>query len=349
MNSSLTSVHEEVLRKEIETLRRKLMNVRSRKGRMSGPGHYLSILDDLPDLLCLFSPDGAISYANTSFCTYFCRNRYEPVGTSIYTYIPRKDRKRFARNMEKLTEQTPLRGFEFISKSIAGEARWHQWTLKALLNSSGNPVEYILAGRDITSLKSMEEDLIDALEKYATLFESTRDAIVIHDNERLLDCNRAALAMFNLQGKDLFLHSTFLDLSLPGPTDRKSPCQELHRHFDRAFRHGQERFQCLCRRADASPFPADILMSPFPLGTRNVLSSVIRDITDLKATEEELKTSCADFQIIIRDLSRELRQTGKRLEQETQKRKKAELHLKKTEENFKRVSCEVRAMRRKTS
>ena len=113
--------------------------------------------------------------------------------------------------------------------------------------------------------------------------------------------------------------------------------------------HGMERFQCMCRRTDGSLFPADILMSPFPLGERNVLSSVIRDITDLKSAEEELRTSCTDFQAIIHDLSRELRQMDKRLAQETQKRKKAELHLKKAEDNFKKVSCEVRAMRRQTS
>jgi PAS domain S-box-containing protein len=349
MNNSLSPVHEEVLRKEIENLRRQLKNVRSAKSRLSRPEPYLAILEDLPDLMCLFSPDGTISYANAAFCRYFCKNRYEPVGNSIYAYIPRKDRKRFSRNIDKLTSEQPIRGFEYRAKGIAGETRWHQWTLKAMLSNSSHPVEYLLAGRDITSLKCMEEDLIDALEKYATLFESTRDAIVIHDSVRFIDCNTAALKMFRLVDKDCFLRSSFQDFSFSGSLDRKVQSHELHKHFDKAFKLGMERFQCLCRRADGSPFPADILVSPFPLGMRNVFSSVIRDISELKSAEDALKKNCENLQEKVSDRSRELRRMDRRLAQEIQKRKKIEHHLKVTEENFRKVSGEIKAMRRKTS
>jgi PAS domain S-box-containing protein len=345
MDNTLSPVHEEVLRKEIEILRRKLKNVHSSKGRLSVPEPYLAMLDDLPDLLCLFGRDGTISYANSSFCRYFCKNRFEPMGNSVFTYIPRKDRKRFARSIEKLTALKPSRGFEYRLEGIAGDSHWHQWTLKALLNGSNLPVEYLLAGRDITSLKSMEEDLIDALEKYATLFESTRDAIVIHDTERFIDCNTAALSMFRLDDKDCFLHSTFLHFLLPGLTDRKPPSNELQRHFDKAYRHGMERFQCMCRRADGSAFQADILMSPFPLGTRNVLSSVIRDISALKSAEESLINTCSSLEEIISDRNRELRLKDRRLAQEVQKRKKLEHHLKITEEKFKQASGQIRELR----
>lgn len=349
MNNTFSPVHEEVLRKEIEILRRKLKNVRTVKGRVSVPEPYLAMLDDLPDLLCLFNIDGTISYTNASFCKYFNQNRYEPVGNSIYTYIPRKDRKRFARSIEMLTAHRPTRGFEYRLDGLAGDTHWHQWTLKALLNNANHPLEYLLAGRDITSLKSMEEDLIDALEKYATLFESTRDAIVIHDTERFIDCNSAALGMFGLDDKDFFLHSSFLHFLLPGLPDRKTPSHELHRHFDRAYKHGMERFQCMCRRSDGNAFPGDILMSPFPLGTRNVLSSVIRDITALKSAEDALVMNCNDLQQTISDRNRELKIMDKRLAQEIQKRKKLEHHLRKSEENYKRLSGEVKALRRKSS
>lgn len=349
MNNSLSPIHEEVLRKEIEILRRKLKNVRSVKSRVSVSEPYLAMLDDLPDLLCLFSLDGTISYANASFCRYFCKNRYEPMGNSIFTYIPRKDRKRFSRSIEKLTAQKPASGFEYRLDGIAGDTHWHQWTLKALLNNSNHPVEYLLAGRDITTLKSMEEDLIDALEKYATLFESTRDAIVIHDTERFIDCNAAALTMFGLDDKDIFLHSSFLNFLLPGLTNRKTPSHELNRHFDKAYKHGMDRFQCMCRRSDGKAFPADILMSPFPLGTRNVLSSVIRDIAALKSAEDALIKTNADLQEIILDRNRDMKLMDKKLAQEVQKRKKVENHLRITEDKYKKVCREMKASNRRSS
>jgi PAS domain S-box-containing protein len=349
MNNTLSPIYEEDLLKEIETLRRQLKNVRSAKGRFSWNEPYHAILEDLPDLLCLFTPDGTISYANASFCKYFCKNRHEPVGNSVFSYIPRKDRKRFARSIEKLTAKKPMSGFEYSLKGIAGETRWHQWSLKALFKPSGTSMEYLLAGSDITRLKTMEEDLIDALEKYATLFECTKDAIVIHDAERFLDCNRAALTLFRLDDKEVFLHRSFLDFSLPGSPGRRKQALELARHFESASRNGMERFQILCRRSDCSHFHADILLSPFPLGTRNVFSSVIRDITDFIAAEDTLKRTCSELQNTARARSTELRRMDRKLALEIQKRKNVEHHLKVSEENFRKVSGEIKAMRRKTS
>ncbi|HNY64574.1 MAG TPA: PAS domain S-box protein [Deltaproteobacteria bacterium] len=349
MDNIFSPVHEEDLRKEIETLRRQLRRVRAAKGRMNGPEPYLSILEDLPDLLCLFSPDGTIAYANGAFCRHFCRSRYEPVGNSIFSYIPRKDRKRFARNMEKLGPTETSRGFEYRVTCIDGQTRWHQWTLKALMAGTGTPIDFLLTGRDITSLKSIEEDLIDALEKYATLFEATKDAIVIHDAERFIDCNSAALEMFRCGSKDCFLHSSYLDFSVVGPSDGKALGIELRRHIDKAFRHGVERFQWACRRTDGVRFHADILLSPFPLGTRKVIASVIRDITELKFSEESLRKAYAELQTLARERTRELRRADRQLAQEIQKRKKLERHLKISEDNFRKASVEIKAMRRKTS
>jgi septal ring factor EnvC (AmiA/AmiB activator) len=110
-----------------------------------------------------------------------------------------------------------------------------------------------------------------------------------------------------------------------------------------------DRFQILCKRSDCSPFHADILLSPFPLGTRSVFSSVIRDITDFVSAEDVLKHTCEELQNQVRARVSELRRMDRKLAQEAQKRKKIEHHLKVSEENLRKVSGEIKAMRRKTS
>lgn len=163
---------------------------------------YVSLLEDLPDLMCLFRPDGRITYANTAFCKYFGKKKRETMGSMVYSYIPRKDRKRFVHQLENLAPGKPLKRFEYRIAPLEGGMQWYQWTLKGMFDESAAPVDYILAGRNITSLKSMEEDLIEALDKYATLFESSKDAIILIDKYRFLDCNTAALKIFRCKDKE---------------------------------------------------------------------------------------------------------------------------------------------------
>ncbi len=304
-NGTMSHVPEEALQKETRNFHRPSAESESDESGSLRKNPYSSILEDLPDLLCLFRPDGRITYANAAFCRCFQKKKQETTGSMVYSYIPRKDRKRFAHQLETLAPAKPVRKFEYRLTPMKGRMQWHQWTLKAVFNESDTPVDYILAGRDITNLKSIEEDLIEALEKYATLFESTKDAIILIDKDRFIDCNTAALKTFRCKDKDGFLHSGFRDFSfIDLPAQRQTDmASELKRHFERALQRGAERFQWMCRRTDATVFPADIILSPFPLGPQKIMAAVIRDISDLKETEEALRKSREQYRELVENIN----------------------------------------------
>ncbi len=302
-NGTITHASEEALQKEMNNLRRLLTETDLKKTAIFHNDTYTSLLEDLPDLLCLFRPDGRITYANAAFCKYFRKKKRETLGSMVYSYIPRKDRKRFAHQLENIGPSKPVRRFEYRIMPLDGQMQWYQWTLKALFDESDAPVDYILTGRDITSLKSMEEDLIDALEKYATLFESTKDAIILTDKDRFIDCNTAALKIFRCRDKDAFLHSNFKDFSFPDLSGKHETGNELQKHFERASRLGMDRFQWMCRRSDATVFPADIILSPFPLGAKKIVAAVIRDISELKETEEALRKSREQYRELVENIN----------------------------------------------
>lgn len=335
----LSSVED--LHKEIDRLRKRLVEAETKKALHNGSGPYHQILEELPDLLCLFQPGGIITYTNAAFCRCLGKDNRETVGTSLFSCLPRNDRRRFMQYMEDLAPLNPVRKFEYRADLSGHEMRWYQWTLKALFDNTGRPESYILAGSDITLLKGIEEDLIDALEKYATLFESTNDAIILLDRDQLIDCNTAALNVFHSGDKEVFLRSSFRDFSFSDPSGRAEMEQELLGHIDCALKTGMERFQWRCTRADGSLFPADIILSPFPLQARKIIAAIIRDISDLKNTEEALRKAHGDLEDKVRKRTRELSEANESLIREVQERRKAEAELKASEERYRRISEEL--------
>ena len=327
------------LHREIDRLRRRLAEAEKMASTAGSPEPPHLILEEIVHLLCLLKTDGVITYANTAFCSCMGKTKPEILGKSLFGLLPRSDRKRFIMYMETLTPKRSVREFEYRTRPADGETRWYQWTLKALFDESGRPANYILAGSDITLLKGIEEDLIDALEKYATLFESTNDAIILLDRTRFIDCNTAALRIFRSSDKEGFLQSRFENLSIPGTQSGARVKAEIDRHLNRAIEAGMERFQWGFRRADGSVFPADIILSPFPLGSRKIIAAIIRDISELK--HGGLRRAHDDLEEKVRTRTRELVEANEALTCEIRERRKIENELKTSEERHRRISEEL--------
>lgn len=329
------------LHREISRLRRRLTEAEKKASSAESPEPPRLILEEILHLLCLLRPDGVIAYANTAFCSCLGKAKPEILGKSLFGLLPRSDRMRIMMYMGALTPKRPVREFEYRTRPTGGEARWYQWMLKALFDESGRPADYILAGSDITLLKGIEEDLIDALEKYATLFESTNDAIILLDRTRFIDCNAAALKTFCSGDKEGFLKSGFDNLAIPCLQGGARVKSEIDRHLGRALKTGMERFQWEFMRADGSVFPADIILSPFPLGSRKIIAAIIRDISELKNTEEALKRAHDDLEEKVRSRTRELVEANEALTGEIRERRKIENELKTSEGRHQRISEEL--------
>lgn len=271
----------EELRREISRLRDELGSSRSWDCPESTGIPWGRVIEELPHLVCLFRPDGFITCANRAFCASICRTRTETVGSSLFGIIARKDRGRFMRLLESLSPSRPAREFEYRARIGKDEMRWYRWSLKALFGEAGRPLAHLLAGSDITLVKGIEEDFIDALERYATLFECANDAIVLLKGDRLVGCNTAALRIFHFADKKEFLKSTLTGLSPPDHAGRAAEGNELGRRTGSALERGYERFEWTFMRRDGSRFAADIILSPLPPGQGSIVAAIIRDISGL--------------------------------------------------------------------
>jgi PAS domain S-box-containing protein len=143
--------------------------------------------------------------------------------------------------------------------------------------------------RDITERKQIERDLFRSEMKFRTVYESSSDAIVLLDEQNFIDCNETALRMFGSATQEDFLdkHPSQISPSTqPGGEDSMSKSNE---YIAMAFKNGSSRFEWMCRRFDGNEFPAEVLLTVMQLDGRQVLQATMRDITERRRAENEVR------------------------------------------------------------
>jgi PAS domain S-box-containing protein len=151
------------------------------------------------------------------------------------------------------------------------------------VDNSGRPAAILGVARDVTERKLAEE-------KFRSLLESAPDAMVIVDRI-------GEILLVNAQAERLFGYTREELLRQPVEILVPPRFRERHRHhrFDysvdprvRAIGAGMELYGL---RKDGTEFPVEISLSPLETEEGPLISSAIRDITERKRAEEELKGS----------------------------------------------------------
>jgi PAS domain S-box-containing protein len=144
---------------------------------------YRAIVEDQTELICLFKPDGTITFVNDAYCRYFDKQRSELIGQTFLPTMPSDDRELITKNFRALSQEHPTNTYEHRIILPSGEVRWQQWSDRALFDEQGNFIECQAVGRDITQLKQAEDDIRKALEKEKELSElrSSFVSLVSHE------------------------------------------------------------------------------------------------------------------------------------------------------------------------
>ncbi len=144
----------------------------------------------------------------------------------------------------------------------------------------------IFVYRPILELKERAEE---NERRYRDLFEKSADALLIIEGQTIVDCNDATLKIFRCRQKDEILGSHPSTLSPEKQPDGSFSFEKANEILSRAFKSGSHRFEWTHKRADSDVFPAEVLLTSIRHEGRNILYSVLRDITERKQVEEALK------------------------------------------------------------
>ncbi len=145
----------------------------------SREGFYHDILEDIPEMVCRWQPDGRITYVNEAYCRYFGLSREALLrGARLPAFHPGAEGG--AIDPEPYRER-PVVVVEFPVPQPDGSVRWQRWLDRALFDADGAIREFQSIGEDITERKRTEDETRRLLEENRRL---ARMALAIQEDER---------------------------------------------------------------------------------------------------------------------------------------------------------------------
>lgn len=149
-------------------------------------------------------------------------------------------------------------------------------------------------GRIFLSMKPSEK----LLEGFKSVFESTADAILIVDeNGRIFEANPSFYRVFGYERDEIIGR----ELTLIIPSEFHEDFKEMMDKFKREGEHplAGKIFETKSRRADGTIISVEMSLTPWTFNGENYTTSIIRDITEKKKMEEELRAREEKYRRIV--------------------------------------------------
>ena len=260
------------------------------------------VTENVDEIIYVVDADfSEIKYINDAYEDIWGRSvdaLYEDT-TAFIDGIDPRDRETFRADFEEMRKEiragNPADSYEFEFRVCHpdGDIRWILATGYPVITDIG-PNQYVGLAEDITERRQLEES-------YQTLFESVSDGLVLHEPQRgdILDVNQQFCSMYDCDRDEL--ENKSLNTVLPDDPEFR---------YDRALKRikqldiGESQlFEWRGQRSNGEVFPIEVHLRAIEIkGNRRILASV-RDITDRKEREEQIRESERTYREIFNKVS----------------------------------------------
>ncbi len=146
------------LARHIAELEEKIASLSSAQAALiKSEARFRDIVNDQVELVCRYDANLNLTFVNAAYSRNHAAAPDQLVGSNILNLIPLEDHERALSHVSTLTPQSPVAISEHQTLMPDGTRRWFQWTDRALLDESGQIVEYQGVGRDISERRQIEE------------------------------------------------------------------------------------------------------------------------------------------------------------------------------------------------
>jgi PAS domain S-box-containing protein len=198
---------------------------------------------------------------------------------------------------------------------------------------------------DVTRREAAEAQLRESEWRFRSFFEKSTDPFLLLDGNRVINCNLAALQVFNRRNKEQIIGATIEDLSPEKQPDGCLSSKKVRTLLGVALKQGNHRFEWTVRRSNGKEIPVEVSIATITLGGERLLFVVLRDITLWKKAQNVLLHAKADLENQVRKRTSDLTEMNRRLLAEIQRRKKTEQEMRRSREELRYLSEHLQQMR----
>ncbi|MEN6342334.1 MAG: ATP-binding protein [Methanospirillum sp.] len=120
---------------------------------------YRAVVESQRELICRFSPDGTLLFANDAWGRFFGLDPAEATGRRFVPRMPEGDRRALGDNLRSFGPDAPEATVEHRVLLDDGSTRWLLWHCRAFFDGYGAVTEFQSVGRDVTARKEAEAAL----------------------------------------------------------------------------------------------------------------------------------------------------------------------------------------------
>jgi PAS domain S-box-containing protein len=280
----------EQLINELEELRQKIAELEAPEARSAkraeqfagARGEWERTFDVIPDPISILDRQYRIVWVNKTMANRLGMAPEEAVGLTCYECIHGMEKPPSFCPHTKLLADGEEHMVEIHEKRLGGD---FIVSVSPLHDAEGRVIASIHVARDITERKQAEEVLRESEQRYRSLFKINHSVMLLIDPENadIVDANPAACSFYGWSREEI----TSMKITDINMLSKEQVFQEMERaksekrnHF--FFRH---------RLANVETRDVEVYSGPIRLHGRELLYSIIHDITERKRAEEALQKS----------------------------------------------------------
>ncbi len=212
----------------------------------------------------------------------------EVKGRSALMLVPREVSDEVPVVLERIRKGEAVEPFETVRVRKDGTRVSVLMTISPVKDADGHVIGASVIARDVTERKRIQEALRVSEERFRSVVESARDAIISADSYgRIVSWNKGAESIFGYERDDV--------LGKPLTFLMPERFRQAHQHgFERFRNSGESRLigrtlELAGQRKGGGEFPLELSLSTWATAEGQFVTSIIRDITERKQGEEELR------------------------------------------------------------
>ncbi len=265
----------------IQILCRDITQVREVEERLQRSEQlYRTLAEGAEDFIFVIDREDRVRYVNSYAAASLHCTPQEIIGRKREVLFPPDIARQQGQHLQQVF-QTGQKLSAVDRLVIPGKSMWLDTTLTPVDRKDGVVETVMGISRDITSLKQAEEKLLHSELRYRTLFETSKDAILLATLEgRVLDCNDSACHMYGYLREDLLK----LEVSDLAPPDVAAMIPQI---ISENIGKGELHVELVGKRRDGAVFPIEVNARAVRIREETLGIVYVRDITERERDARE--------------------------------------------------------------